>query len=62
MTSFTGLRDFHLDRQGHFVTVDEGHFDDEGNYVVDRRRNGDEIDSGAWVEPDVRVVRVVMSD
>jgi len=62
MTSFTGLRDFHLDRQGHFVTVDEGHFDADGAFVVDRRRNGDEIDSGAWVEPDVRVVRVVMSD
>lgn len=62
MTSFTGLRDFHLDRQGHFVTVDEGHFDADGAFVVDRRRNGDEIDSGAWVEPDVKVVRVVMSD
>ncbi|MFO7695656.1 MAG: DUF5597 domain-containing protein [Anaerolineae bacterium] len=62
MTSFTGLRDFHLDRQGHFVTVDEGHFDAAGEFVVDRRRNGDEIDHGAWVEPDVRVVRVVMSD
>jgi hypothetical protein len=62
MTSFTGLRDFHLDRQGHFVTVDEGHLDASGEFVVDRRRNGDEIDHGAWVEPDVRVVRVVMSD
>ncbi|NLT73188.1 MAG: DUF5597 domain-containing protein [Chloroflexi bacterium] len=61
MASFTMLRDFHLDRQGHFVTVDEGHFE-EGAFVVDRRRNGDEIDHGAWVEPDIRVLRVVMSD
>ena len=28
MFSFTMLRDFHLDRQGHYVSVDEGHFDD----------------------------------
>jgi hypothetical protein len=62
MFSYTMLRDFHLDRQGHYVSVDEGHFDDHGAFVVDRRRNGDEIDSGVWVEPDVKVVRVVMSD
>jgi len=62
MASFTMLRDFHLDRQGHYVTVDEGHFADSGAFVVDRRRNGDEIDAGIWVEPDVRVVRVITSD
>ena len=28
-------------RQAHYVSVDEGHFDADGNYVVDRRRNGD---------------------
>ncbi|MGI6368926.1 MAG: DUF5597 domain-containing protein [Anaerolineae bacterium] len=60
MTSYTGLRDFHLDRQGHWLSVDEGHFDEAGSFVVDRRRNGDEIDHGAWVEADVRVVRVRM--
>jgi hypothetical protein len=49
-----------LTRQAHMVSVDEGHFDEAGNYVVDRRRNGDEIDAGIWVEPDVGVVRAVL--
>jgi hypothetical protein len=42
-----------------YVRVDEGHFDAEGAFVVDRRRNGDEIDGGVWAEPDTGVVRVV---
>lgn len=51
-----------LPRLSHFVSVDEGYVDDEGRFVVRRRRNGDETDSGVWVEPDVGVVRVVMCD
>ncbi len=51
-----------LTRQAHYVSVDEGHFDEAGNYVVDRRRNGDEIDFGVWVTPDVGVVRVIVCD
>jgi hypothetical protein len=45
----------------HYVAVEEGHFDQSGAFVVDRRRNGDEIDHGVWVTPDVGVVRVVMA-
>jgi len=62
MASYTLIRDLHIDRQGHYVTVDEGYFDANGNFVVARRRNGDEIDAGIWVEPDVKVVRVITSD
>jgi hypothetical protein len=47
-------------RQAHYLSVDEGHFDADGDYVVDRRRNGDEVDGGVWVEPDAGVVRVRM--
>ena len=53
--------DWFRERQAPFVSVDEGHFDDSGQFVVDRRRNGDETDNGIWVEPDVQVVRVVMA-
>jgi beta-galactosidase GanA len=53
---------FLLLRQAHYVSVDEGHFDAHGNFVVDRRRNGDEVDGGIWVAPDVGVVRAVLCD
>jgi hypothetical protein len=42
--------------------VDEGHFDENDRFVVDRRRNGDVINGGIWVAPDVGVVRVLMCD
>jgi hypothetical protein len=58
----TVSRDHLLVRQAHYVSVEEGHFDAGGAFVVDRRRNGDEVDGGVWVEPDVRVVRVVMCE
>lgn len=51
-----------LTRLAHYVRVDEGHFDEDDNFVVDRRRNGDETDNGVWVEPDVGVVHVVMCE
>ncbi len=50
---------FMLTRQAHYVSIDEGHFDVGGQFVIDRRRNGDEIDGGVWVEPDVGVVRAI---
>lgn len=46
----------------HYVSVDEGHFDENGEYVVDRRRNGDETSHGVWVEPDTGVVRIVLCE
>ena len=51
-----------LTRLAHYVRVDEGHFNDSDNFIVDRRRNGDETDHGVWVEPDVGVVHVVLCD
>jgi hypothetical protein len=45
------------------VSVDEGHFDKNDQFVIDRRRNGDEIGHrGFWVEPDVQVLRVITCD
>ena len=51
-----------LTRLAHYVRVDEGHFNDSDNFIVDRQRNGDETDHGVWVEPDVGVVHVVLCD
>jgi len=47
---------------GHFISVDEGYFDQNGEFVVDRRRNGDDISFGLWVEPDIGVLRVITCD
>jgi hypothetical protein len=47
---------------GRQVSVDEGHFDQKGAFVVDRQRNGDEISMGVWVESDLGVVRVILCD
>ncbi|HHX65463.1 MAG TPA: DUF5597 domain-containing protein, partial [Chloroflexi bacterium] len=49
-------------RLNNYVSVDEGHFDESGNWVAVRRRSGDESDWGIWVEADVGLVRVVMGD
>jgi hypothetical protein len=57
----TQTADWFRERQSPFISVDEGHFDAAGAFVVDRRRNGDETDNGTWVEPDVQVVRIVMT-
>jgi hypothetical protein len=45
-----------------FVSVEEGHFDEEGEFVADHRRNGDETSNGMWVRPDTGVLRVVLCD
>jgi hypothetical protein len=44
---------------GRALSVDEGHFDKNGKFVVDRPRNGDQLGSGIWVEADVGVVRII---
>jgi hypothetical protein len=51
-----------LTKLSHQLRVDEGHFDENDKFVVDRRRNGDTISMGIWVAPDVGVVRVLMCD
>jgi hypothetical protein len=55
-------KDHLLVRQAPYISVDEGHFSPDGSYVIDRRRNGDEVDGGVWVEPDCGVVRAIMCD
>lgn len=41
------------------IAVEEGHFDENGEFVTDRTRNGDElIFGGFWVTPRCKVVRI----
>jgi hypothetical protein len=50
------------DRLTRYVSVEEGHFARNGEFVVDRVRNGDETDHGLWVEPDTGVVRAILCE
>ena len=44
-------------------TIDEGHFDKNGAFLADRRRNGDEFGHrGLWVTSDIGVLRVITCD
>lgn len=45
----------------HYLTVEEGHFDPSGAWVVDRYRNGDEITGGLWITPDVGVLHAILA-
>jgi hypothetical protein len=49
--------------EGRFISVDEGYFNQQGEFVADRRRNGDEIGRrGLWVESDIGVLRAITCD
>ena len=45
---------------GRHLSVEEGHFDRKGKFVVDRQRNKDPMSQGAWVEADIGVLRIIM--
>jgi hypothetical protein len=44
-----------------YLRVEEGHYNEFGDFVPDRVRNGDEITGGLWVSPDVGVVRAILT-
>lgn len=44
-----------------YLDVEEGRFNSDGNFIATRRRNGDETDTGLWVEPDIGVLHVQMN-
>lgn len=45
-----------------FVRVAEGHFNEKGEYVVDRRINGDDLRGGIWVGRPDSVMQIITSD
>ena len=46
----------------HTISVEEGHFNEQEEFVVTHRRNGDEISQGFWVEPSSGVLRVLLCE
>ena len=58
----SGKGGYSRDPEAQYLTVDEGHFDGNGEFVVDHHRNGDALGMGAWVEADNGVVRVLTCD
>ena len=44
----------------HYLRVEEGHFTESEEWVVDRLRNGDEITNGLWTTTDVGVIHAVL--
>ena len=51
-----------LTRLSCYAALEEGHLDGQDNWIVDRRRSGDEADHGVWLAADVGVVHIVMID
>ena len=49
-------------RNATFLNIEEGHFDREGSWKVDRVRSGDDLDFGIWVYASNRIVRVLLCD
>jgi hypothetical protein len=48
---------------GNFISVEEGHFDKNGKFIMERKRNGDQVTwCGLWVEPSAGVVRAITCD
>jgi len=43
-----------------YLALTEGHFDDQGVYVIDRLRSGDEARHGIWADADCGVIHVVL--
>ncbi len=44
-----------------YLSVTEGYFDEDGEYVVTNNRSGDEVDAGFWTAADVGVVRIELN-
>ena len=43
-----------------FLELTEGHFNEEGQYLADRVRSGDEARHGVWAQADCGVIHIVM--
>lgn len=43
-----------------YLRVEEGELESDGSFRTKRRRNGDETDTGLWVEPDIGLLHVVL--
>ena len=44
------------------LKIEEGHFESDGTYVVDRLRSGDEGRHGIWAQYDCGVIHFVLGE
>ena len=58
MTGGVLASQFQNGRHQRYLQIEEGHFDYNGDYIVDRVRTGDECDTGVWMDADVGVVHL----
>lgn len=49
---------FQNGRHQRYLAIEEGHFDENGEYTVDKIRTGDECDTGVWLDTDIGVVHI----
>jgi hypothetical protein len=63
MLASTLSRAYRSGPKDRYLTVEEGHFAQNGKFQVECRHNGGELDQGVWVDADIGVVvRVIMCD
>ncbi len=43
-----------------YLSVEEGYFSENGDFLAVRKRNGDEADTGLWVTPDIGVLHATL--
>lgn len=60
LTSTVRGNDIINTRNMEYLSISEGYFDESDNYVVVKKRCGDEADYGIWTSPDIGVVRLIM--
>lgn len=52
----------HQSHNMELLKIEEGHFDEDGTYVVDRLRSGDEGRHGIWAQYDCGVIHFVLGE
>jgi hypothetical protein len=62
ITMLGGVDLSHPNFTNFFAKVCEGHFNEKGEYVVDRRRNGDSVRGGITVGSPDCVIQLITSD
>lgn len=56
MSSGVRASSFQNGRHQRYLDLEEGHFDEEGRFIVNKIRTGDECDTGLWVHSDIGVL------
>ena len=62
MLASSQTSEFLANRLMNYLLVEEGHYEANGTWRVDRRRGGDESDFGLWVTLDSGIVHAVLAD